>query len=260
MLKKVSVILGIVAAFTAISLYFVWAGHLVREGRDTLVCTEVDVCIKDSLVNHFTDREEILGTLRDNNLTAEAGIPIWKIDCNVMENLLNSTNAILTSQVYCSQDGVLHIDILQRSAIVRVIQEGNSFFLDNTGYVLTLKQSHETELPVIGGRMPVDFAGIGRGYADNEYDRQWIDKAVGLALFLEKNKVWRTYIDTFRFEGAKLILVPKAGDQTIRFGTLDNLEDKFDRLDAFYSEIIPSAGWEKYSEVSLEFNGQVVCK
>ena len=38
-----------------------------------------------------------------------------------------------------------------------------------------------------------------------------------------------------------------------------NLDDKFHRLMALYQRALPQVGWEKYSQVSVKYRGQVVC-
>ena len=55
-----------------------------------------------------------------------------------------------------------------------------------------------------------------------------------------------------------MTLVPKLGHHTIAFGNDERIEEKFRYLRIFYKEALPYHGWEKYSEISLKYAGQVV--
>jgi cell division protein FtsQ len=59
------------------------------------------------------------------------------------------------------------------------------------------------------------------------------------------------------------VLVPLVGDQKIIFGaahSTQEVESKFDKLRIFYTEAIAYEGWSKYSEISLKYENQIVCK
>ena len=64
------------------------------------------------------------------------------------------------------------------------------------------------------------------------------------------------YVD----KNGDIILSPKVGNMEIIIGQMNNLEDKFSRLLAFYNNIAPSQGWNKYSTVNLKYKDQIVCK
>ena len=49
------------------------------------------------------------------------------------------------------------------------------------------------------------------------------------------------------------------GDQKIIFGAIEDIDYKFAKLNAYYKQIVPAYGWEKYSAVNLKFSDQIVC-
>jgi cell division protein FtsQ len=64
-------------------------------------------------------------------------------------------------------------------------------------------------------------------------------------------------------EDGDFILIPQIGDQIIVFGQANSdseVVEKFEKLITFYKEGIQYEGWDKYSEINLKFNGQIVCK
>ncbi len=56
----------------------------------------------------------------------------------------------------------------------------------------------------------------------------------------------------------------KIGDNVkIIFGTAysnEEVREKFRKLKIFYTEAIPYEGWNKYEEISLKYDKQIVCK
>jgi cell division protein FtsQ len=59
------------------------------------------------------------------------------------------------------------------------------------------------------------------------------------------------------------VLIPLVGDQKIVFGTAhteEEVAEKFSRIKTFYKEAMPYEGWNKYSEISVKYEGQIVCR
>ena len=48
------------------------------------------------------------------------------------------------------------------------------------------------------------------------------------------------------------------GDQVIKIGNADSLNEKFTKLLAFYKQVFSKVGFEKYSVIDVQYHGQVV--
>jgi cell division protein FtsQ len=57
-----------------------------------------------------------------------------------------------------------------------------------------------------------------------------------------------------------ITLIPRIGHHTINLGTIDNFENKLARLHTFYEKALPTIGWDKYTTINLEYDGQIICK
>jgi hypothetical protein len=67
----------------------------------------------------------------------------------------------------------------------------------------------------------------------------------------------------YREKNGDFVLIPIVGDQKIILGTAQSdavVKDKFERLLDFYKEAMPFEGWNKYSEISVKYEGQIVCR
>ena len=56
-----------------------------------------------------------------------------------------------------------------------------------------------------------------------------------------------------------LRLVPRSGDFVVEFGTLENSDEKLDKLEKFYDDGLSSIGWNRYNKVDVRYNKQVIC-
>ena len=63
----------------------------------------------------------------------------------------------------------------------------------------------------------------------------------------------------YRDAKGDLYLTPKLGNHLVQVGNVERLDDKFHNLIAFYTRGLPQVGWDKYSQVSVKYRGQVVC-
>lgn len=63
-----------------------------------------------------------------------------------------------------------------------------------------------------------------------------------------------------KHESLQLAIVPRSGDFIVDLGQAENLEQKLSTLGMFYKKGLSSIGWDKFSRVSLRYDGQVVCR
>lgn len=55
-------------------------------------------------------------------------------------------------------------------------------------------------------------------------------------------------------------LIPRSGWHVIRFGRLERMEEKFDKLLRFYRKGLARIGWETYRVIDIRYADQVVCR
>jgi cell division protein FtsQ len=56
----------------------------------------------------------------------------------------------------------------------------------------------------------------------------------------------------------KFELIPVLGSHVIKLGSGNNVGEKLAKLLVFYKQVLPKAGFAKYSALDVQFNGQVV--
>lgn len=82
---------------------------------------------------------------------------------------------------------------------------------------------------------------------------------------IENDAFWRSEVVEIvatRTPGGALELsfIPRSGRFTIRFGRLEEVEYKLQKLDQFYRKGLPILGWDRYREVDVRYSDRVICR
>ena len=90
-------------------------------------------------------------------------------------------------------------------------------------------------------------------------------KLINFVKYIEDDSFWRAEVVqivavTISNGDLEVELVPRTGDHTVLFGAIEDVEEKFDRLLAFYENGLGNFGWDNYRTISVKYKGQVVCR
>lgn len=82
---------------------------------------------------------------------------------------------------------------------------------------------------------------------------------------LEHNDFWRSEVVqieayTTPSRELELTLIPRSGPFAVRFGRIEDVDEKFRRLERFYKQAMPRLGWDRFREVDLRYADRVVCR
>jgi len=239
----------------AAGAYFWFASGLYRKSQPSQICKSVKVTLLDSSLNKFISKDEVVGII-DRFLGPSIGKNIDSVKLSQIEALLNHRSVVKESQAFITRDGQMNIEIRQRKPVVRIEAPNGGFYIDETAYIFPLIPEHPSYVPVITGNIPENFL-----TDENAKDSTaLIDKMLEMGLFLERNPFWNSFVEeVFINDEGDAEIIARAGDHRIIFGDLENIPEKFDKLNSFYQYIIPKVGWDKYSCVNLKYRGQLVC-
>ncbi|MCX7546855.1 cell division protein FtsQ/DivIB [Xanthomarina sp. F1114] len=165
------------------------------------------------------------------------------LDLNVLESALNSNQTIKSAQVYLSVNGLLTVDVEQKKPIARV-RTNASYYIDDQGSYMPLSSNYSARVPLVTGKV-----------AKNELSSVFkIAKKVNEDEFLKKHVIEIHQIDPDRFN-----LKLRQSHFTVQLGDLKNLDKKIMNLKAFYNKALKEKLLDKYANVNLQFESQVVC-
>ncbi len=83
--------------------------------------------------------------------------------------------------------------------------------------------------------------------------------------WVENDDFWRSEIvqisaHTTPSGAVEVDLTPRSGRHLIRFGRLEHIGEKFDKLSRFYREGLSALGWDSFRSIDIRYDGQVVCR
>ena len=201
---------------------------------------QLDQITIENSEDRFITKELILEHIRDNNSDS---ILLSSLYLNNLElNLLNHS-ALKKAEVYSSQDGILSINLEQRKAVVRIKTSNTDYYLDEDGLEMPLSRNYTPRVLVVSG----------------DVNSSHHSSIFSFVTIINKSEFWKSQIIQLHFTADEVIIIPRVGDQKIHFGELTNINDKLEDLYQFYKQVIPTKGWQTYSEISVKYNSQIVC-
>ena len=82
---------------------------------------------------------------------------------------------------------------------------------------------------------------------------------------VEEDSFWRSEVvqiiaETTQSGALELTLIPRSGPFRIRFGRIEEVGAKFDKLLRFYERGLAAIGWDRYGEIDIRYADRVVCR
>ena len=228
----------------AIAGYLVVAVWKFASQAEDRICEGVNVEILDSIADGFITESYIRSLLTRNNISPE-GMRISEINLEQIEELMLGESHIESANCFYNAAGVLCIKVVPQRPVLHVIsQNGDDYYLSSTGLTMPTA-SFNVNLCVATGRISKQFAS---------------ERLLEMALFIHDNLFWREQIEQIHVLSPERIeLYPRVGQHVIELGSIDGFQEKLDRLRIFYRKGLERVGWNKYSTISLAYDGQIVC-
>ena len=235
----------LVIVFSGLLLMYRSAGV---KHRQKFTCTGVDICVTDSALNSFISAADVKGYL-DAEYGKYIGCKIDSVNLTAIENVLKGKTAVLNSEAYVTKDGKLNIVIQQRKPAVRFIGKNGGFYADENGETFPLQKTYASYVPVVDGYIP------------SIQDSIYIKKIVKFINHLEGSSRWKNKIVQMSADSTgNLTLIPREGQERFLIGQPDEFEAKMERMELYYSHIVPEKGNNTYRHVDLRYNDQIICK
>ena len=256
-MRKFLKILALIPVLYLIVLPVYFAGSI-----NLRPCGGIIIDIKDSSDYHFVTKKHLL-SLAYGNSSRILGQPVKDINLLEIENRINVLQELKVAEVYRTIDGNVHIYADQREPIMRVMPDnGGDFFLDEDGVIVRRRNLYTPRLHIVGGNINISAAMLnGVSILDTSIKNTILKDIYQLINYINDDNFWSAQIDqVYVDENNEIDLIPRVGNQTVHFGTIENFKGKLRNLEAFYDKVLPEVGWNKYSVINLEYKDQIVCK
>jgi cell division protein FtsQ len=236
------------------------------KAHQSIICDKVDIIIIYNSTDIFMTTNDINDFFTKKAIKIK-GAPLSDISTGDIESALYQLPFIESADVYTSIDGNVRMTITQRKPILKVFNKYNqSFYIDDKGRIMPSSENYTAHLPVANGNIPnlynpsIKLDVSDSTSADTIIMQTPLYKIFRLAQFISKDDFWKAMVEEIFINGeGDMELFTKIGDQTVIFGDIDNMNEKFENLLIFYKEGLNKIGWKKYKTINLKYKNQVVC-
>jgi cell division protein FtsQ len=200
----------------------------------------------------FVEEADVVTILNTCNNPIQ-GSPIQLLDIKKMENLLAQSPWVENANVFVDNTNILQVRISEKQPIARLFFiDGRSCYLDSQMHILPLHAKFSARLPV--------FTGVTPFHTDITLKDSLVMVDIkAITMYLTKNAFWMANIDQVNINNqGNYDMVPKMGDYILNFGDGSDFENKFNRLEEFYRQVLQKKGWNYYSAINVGFSDQII--
>lgn len=170
------------------------------------------------------------------------------INLNYLEGILQRNKMIENAEIFLTISGELGAIITQRTPVLRVANETETYYYDKLGTKMPLSDNYSARVPIttdtISGNQGFDIIVLSNTIRNDEFLKKQI---IGIDQVEGETK------DQFE-------LKTRVGDQKIIFGDLSRMDEKIAKLKVFYQKIMLDSTITDYKTINLKFYNQIVCE
>lgn len=215
----------------------------------------------------FLTEDELYDRLKRKGLIFE-GQTHKTLKASLIERFISAMSEVKDVRVFTRIGSAWTIEVTVRKPIARIYNQFHeTFYLDEDGIVVQTSGLHTARVVVVTGLIPDRITSIPVKEIINNDSLKSIrnlDDIYRISNYVCNDPILHKMIgQVYREKNGDFVLIPIVGDQKINLGTANSdadVKDKFERILEFYKEAMPFEGWNKYSEISVKYEGQIVCR
>jgi len=219
--------------------------------KESKECTDIKINIEGAKDHKFIDEKDVMEIMKDNG--AEKGKEISTIHLRGIEEQLEKNAWINDADLFFDNNEVLHAKIEESEPIARIFTlSGKSFYIDSSCNTMPLSDERSARVPMFTS-FPSDKKVLSKPDSLVMQDVKHIAQYINNDSFLTAQVAQIEITRQRTYE-----IFPVLGDQVIKIGDADNLEEKFGKLKLFYKQVWAITGFEKYETIDVQYKDQVV--
>jgi len=240
-----------IAVFLIILLILLWS-KLNFAGKNRIINeVRVEINTPDTSFQFLTQQE--ISNFVEDKIGNPIGKPASEVSLTELEIELNRIPYIQRAIVYVSFDGKLKVQIKERQAIAQIHSPSETFFFDTSGVIMKRNKIKGPNVIVINGNIPFKMT------HGKKMGHKKALELLEIAKFIHSQPLWnmqfeQCYVDKLE----RYLLFPRVGSHSIVLNNVVNLDKKFENLRLFYEKGLPLVGWNKYSEIEISYENQIV--
>ena len=236
-----------------------------QEKNKKIINPEISIHVEGE--NTFLTEKELWDRLKFLRLVFD-GQQNNAINIHKIEKAIAQMTEVKNVKAYRQIGKKWFLKIELRKPIARIFNSyGQSFYIDDDGFMMNRSDLHTARVLIFSGFIKDKFSHKSVPEIinnDSLKSIRKIDEIYRISSYVCNDTLMSKLIGQVYLEkNGDFILIPLLGDQKIIFGSANSeleIKEKFDRLRVFYEEAMPFEGWDKYDEISVKYEGQIVCR
>jgi cell division protein FtsQ len=218
--------------------------------KNSKICKGINVEINGPGNNFFVDTKEVIKILSASGPIK--GEPLTSINLRMLESRLKKDQWIADAQLFFDTDEILQVVVEEKEPVARIFTaNGSSFYIDTLCNHLPLSDKLSARVPMFTN-FPTDKISLSKP------DSLLMSSVKELAVFIQADEFWKAQVAQVDITPEGFVMVPTVGNQVVLLGKGEDYKEKFDRLFSFYRQVWTKVGFEKYAQIDVQYNGQVV--
>jgi cell division protein FtsQ len=217
---------------------------------------DIQVRIENIHENHFVEDQDVIDLMEVDQENLR-GSSISKLNFKAIEKKIMVDPYIKDAELYSDLKGNLTVNVKLRRPMARIVRnDGPDGYVAEDGTIMPVSEKFSSRVILLSGPFVRQLL-----RQQNMHETETGRQIMEMLALIDKDEFWKAQITELDIDSkARIVLFPQVGDERIEFGKPDNLEVKFRKLKVFYKEVLPRVGWNKYSRVNLEYEGQIVAE
>lgn len=225
---------GVVLTYLAFSLM------AFRIDDQDIKCSDLTISIHGNIP--LLTEDEIHEVLNDIRLHP-IGTSLNELYTNEIERFLEQNPVVKSARCFHTPDGQASLDLYLREPLFLVSGKEN-YYVDTEKKIMPVRTNRLAYVPLVTGR-------VTRTMATGEL--------FDFVNYIINNSFWNAQIAQIHVrDDLKVELVPRVGDAVILLGKIEQYQEKLDKVFRLYTEGFSVMGWNNYTLLDLQYNGQIV--
>jgi len=167
----------------------------------------------------------------------------------------------LNAEVYTTIDGFCHADVWQRKAILQLIDDkGKCVYVDENGMLMPDGETLPARVPVANGNFSLDT--INPEIEDltiDDLNNTSFEQFYTIAKVIQNDEFLKAIVEQiYNNKNGEYAIVTKLGQHSVLIGSISQLGKKLEKLKIFYKNANARGGWDKYDQLNLKYENQVI--
>tara|TARA_B110000046_G_scaffold157035_1_gene168173 strand:- start:9 stop:791 length:783 start_codon:yes stop_codon:yes gene_type:complete len=184
-----------------------------------------------------------------------------EIDLSHIEEKLLNHSAINSAEVYFNNNGSLQVNIKKRTPIARFVSPvyEKNFYIDDNGFLMPLCSTYVSRVPIFSGKINLPER-LNLYVLDSLHKSPDFQKIYKMSKLINNDSFLKSQIVQIHINNNGYFeLIPRIGNQRILFGSIENMEKKFKKINLFYKNGPQPKDLNKYDTLNVLYENQIIC-